>query len=191
MSTAGTSGLGPFCAIHTAPAAFRLPDPATSCPSGRNWADNCSAIFTCVCRNDGFASSISATAPDTTPVDMLTPLIWMYRAPPSPVSVGRPPGVVSIVLPGTSAANTLFPGATRSGFITLSNAVGPRELYVVTTSSLRSTLPLVFSAPTVMTSGRLPGTAMPPYTCTSSPSMLTLPLLPADAMTMSPASMSR
>ena len=46
MSAAGTSGFGPFFAIHTAPAAFRLPEPATSTPSGRNCAESCSAIFT-------------------------------------------------------------------------------------------------------------------------------------------------
>ena len=57
----GTFGLGPFFAIHTAPAAFRLPEPPTRTPSGRNCADSCSAIFTCAWRSDGFASSISAT----------------------------------------------------------------------------------------------------------------------------------
>ena len=83
--------------------------------------------------------------------------------------------VCATVLPATSAAHTLLPGATRSGFITRSIAVGPLELYVVTTSSYRLAVPLVLSAPTVMTSGRLPGDAMPPYTGTSSPSMVTLP----------------
>ena len=38
-------------------------------------ADDCSASFTCICDSPRFASSISATAPLTTPAAMLVPLI--------------------------------------------------------------------------------------------------------------------
>ncbi len=66
------------------------------------------------------------------------------------------------------AVSTLLPGATRSGLIRLSvqrlpfakvklPRVGPRELKVVTTSSARSAVPAMLSAPTVITEGSCPG----------------------------------
>ena len=82
------------------------------------------------------ASSISATTPVTTPADTDEPLMAMPSGPIVPAGA-----VCATVLPATSAAHTLLPGATRSGFITRSIAVGPLELYVVTTSSDRLAVP--------------------------------------------------
>ena len=55
-----------------------------------------------------------------------------------------------------------MPGAARSGFTARSNLVGPRELYDATVSSDRLVVPHVFSAPTVIANGELPGEVMPP-----------------------------
>ena len=70
-------------------------------------------------------------------------------------------------------ATMRLPGATRSGLIRLSTVrtpvaetsaprVGPRELKFVTTSSLRPVVPLMLSAPTVITLGSWPGELMLP-----------------------------
>src|SRR5688572_12955510 len=65
--------------------------------------------------------------------------------------------------------------------------VGPRELNVVTPSSLRASVPNVFAAPTVITDGSLPGAWIAPYIfCPAA----FLPLLPAAATTTIPASTS-
>ena len=54
---------------------FKLPAPAPTNPaSGMNVAEYCSATFTSAGFSLPFASSISATVPATTPVDMLVPL---------------------------------------------------------------------------------------------------------------------
>ena len=65
---------GPSIAASTAAATFRLPAPAPINPtSGMKLAECCSATFTCAGLSFEFASSISATAPLTTPADMLVP----------------------------------------------------------------------------------------------------------------------
>src|SRR5918912_1109141 len=71
-----------------------------------------------------------------------------------------------------------------SGFTARSYRVGPRELYVVTASSDRVTVPNVFNAPTVIADGELPGDVMPPRTGVPS---AVLPAFPADATTTMPA----
>ena len=71
------------------------------------------------------------------------------------------------------APSTLLPGATISGLSRLSTRripwvsmkeprVGPRELKKFTLSSLRTELPRVLTAPTVMTEGSWPGELMAP-----------------------------
>ena len=64
-----------------------------------------------------------------------------------------------------------------SGLTVMSNRAGPRELYSATVSSDRPTVPHVFSAPTVMANGELPGDVMPPSTVRPSADR---PSLPAD-----------
>src|SRR5262245_12412006 len=78
----------------------------------------------------------------------------------------------------------LFPGAATSGFTKLSKRVGPRELYVVTLSSLRPIVPHVFSAPTVSAPAELPGDVMLPRIVRPSADF---PEFPADATTTMPA----
>ncbi len=75
------------------------------------------------------------------------------------------------------------PGATTSGFTNPSNTVGPRELKSATTSSERNAVPLVSTAPTVMTAGSLAGERTLPY-CTEPSSVR--PVLPADVTTTKP-----
>ena len=55
-----------------------------------------------------------------------------------------------------------MPGAATSGFTARSYAEGPRELNVATVSSDRSTVPHVFSAPTVIAYGEFAGDEIPP-----------------------------
>ena len=69
-----------------------------------------------------------------------------------------------------------------------SNSAGPRELYVATTSSDRCGVPFVFSAPTVIAKGELPGDSMPPITGVPSG---VFPRLPAAATTTMPAFTAR
>src|SRR5512139_64307 len=65
------------------------------------------------------ASSMSATTPDTTAVDMLVPLSLMYRAP------TRSSGYSAYSEPSSAASETrLSPGATTSGFAIASNHDG-------------------------------------------------------------------
>ena len=73
-----------------------------------------------------------------------------------------------------AAAPTMaLPGATRSGFTRLSIwrtpvlsvqalRVGPRELNMLTTPSLRAVVPLLLTEPTVITLGSLPGALIVP-----------------------------
>jgi hypothetical protein len=74
-----------------------------------------------------------------------------------------------------AALTTALPGATRSGSSRLSTRrtspeplsaprVGPRELMVVTTSSLRPGVALTLAAPSVRANGQWPGDAIAPWT---------------------------
>jgi hypothetical protein len=66
------------------------------------------------------------------------------------------------VLPGTESDSIPTLGASTSGFAAASIAVGPRELYVATVSSLRLVVPMCDEPPTVSTQGALPGAVTPP-----------------------------
>src|SRR5687768_13046872 len=80
------------------------------------------------------------------------------------------------------------PGATTSGLTAMSNRVGPRELYGATTSSDRSRVPLVSTAPTVSAAGEFPGEVIPPRI--GAP-VDVAPWFPADATTTMPALTAR
>ena len=113
----------------------------------------------------GLACSISAIVPLTTGEAMLVPLIERYGS----VAVGTVPHnrmsglVLKSVLPAAVSDSMPTPGATMSGLVWKSSAVGPRELKPATLSSPRSTVPLWLDAPTVITHGALPGAPMAPY----------------------------
>ena len=94
---------------------------------------------------------------------MLVPLSSKYPFAPFPAT-WRSGYVGDRDDPAASSDTIRLPGATRSGFSRWSNRVGPRELYVATVSSDRSTVPCVFSAPTVIAYGELPGDSMPATT---------------------------
>src|SRR5438270_7785246 len=83
---------------------------------------------------------------------------------------------LSIVLPGTRTETILRPGATTSGFATPSS-VGPSLDQVGITSSEVDDVPDSSVAPTVTTSGSMPGVVMEPEVG---------PALPAATMTTSP-----
>src|SRR6266576_2473638 len=87
-----------------------------------------------------------------------------------------------------SSEMILLPGAARSGLALLSYFVGPRDEYVVTSSSSREAVPNVLVAPTVIAYGELPGDAMPPRTGVPSANF---PAFPAAVMTMIPARYAR
>ena len=80
------------------------------------------------------------------------------------------------------------PGAATSGLRKPSIAVSPRELQSAMRSSLRAAVPIVSTAPTVIADGALPGEVMPSRTRVPSGSV---PQLPADATTTSPARLAR
>ena len=97
-----------------------------------------------------------------------------------------------------AAPTMALPGATRSGLSRLSMwrtprlsvqplRVGPRELNMLTVSSLRAAVPLVLAEPTVITDGSLPGALMVPKF--SWPSRF-LPKLPAATTTVIPAALA-
>src|SRR5687768_12751837 len=68
------------------------------------------------------------------------------------------------------------------------SSVGPRELYPATVSSSRLTVFHVFSAPTVIAAGELPGDVTPATISTPSEPR---PRLPADVTTTMPAATTR
>src|SRR5207302_1648503 len=103
------------------------------------------------------------TPPLTIGAAMLVPLKNMYALFPLPATcvAGYSFGRTELF----ASSDTIFtPGAETSGFTARSYAVGPRELNVATVSSDRPGVPHVFSAPTVIAYGELPGDAMLPST---------------------------
>src|SRR3954463_12973076 len=89
------------------------------------------------------------------------------------------------VLPLAATDRRLSPGATTTGLAKPSYHEGPRELYGATRSSPRATVSNVFTAPTVMADGALPGDATPAYP--GSPVLWFTPKFPDDTTTTSPA----
>src|SRR5947209_8238889 len=146
-----------LAAMLTAPATLTEPAPKAKGDPVRCSAVNIRAALTAFGVIDGFFWSISATAPATTGVAMLVPLILIYEEP-----IRNCGKLFARVEPELMAATTCDPGAVISGLIRCSTAVGPRELYVATVSSERSSVPQVVMAPTVITAGSLPGLVMPP-----------------------------
>src|SRR5262245_59435766 len=103
-----------------------------------------------------------ATTPLVTAAAMLVPLKRRYRASFSPGAETRLVASCLYSEPAIAASETsAWPGATMSGFARPEYHAGPRELYGATASSKRDTVFCVFSAPTVMTDGALPGDVIP------------------------------
>ncbi len=161
---------------------LRLPAPAMRIPSGMACALDCRMARSCSGVRKERDSSRSAIDPEPTAAAMLVPESCSRL--PSTMSITSSGCSRASVEPGASSPRILLPGATRSGLISPSNRVGPRELYVHTTSSDRCAVAFVFRQPTVIANGELPGTLIPPNTSLPSAS---LPRLPADATTTIPA----
>src|SRR5205085_5810202 len=175
---------------------------ATICSyTGRRCAVLIKTAFTIEGVREGLASIIRATVPETAGAANEVPLITRYV----PVAMGLfvlvspltsvpsrppPPEVVYELLDegddeAVSAAPSLLPGATRSGYNRPSTRAGPREEYDATRSSERALVCCVFVAPTVMTRGEFAGESMPPYIGLP---VASLPQLPAATTTTMPAS---
>src|SRR6185436_20051669 len=150
----------------------------------------CSSALTAFGVRFGSACNIRATVPDTTGAAMLVPLKLRYGSEAVAIAPARRNSdfVESIVLPAAAIETVPVPGAMRSGFAVQSRYVGPRELNGATASSVRSGVPLVVDAPTVITHGALAGALMPPY-C-GSPALF-FPKFPEAATTTTPASTTR
>ena len=183
-STALLTSVRSACASLTAPAMFNSPAPCCNrLAPATGWALYCRMALMSGGVRPGLACNISATAPDTTgaatevPDSIITDSPPLVLLPTPCASCGYLAGSAlrknKVKLSTDLAPRTLLPGATRSGLSRLSTRrapwvsmneprVGPRELKKLTLSSLRTALPRVLTAPTVITEGSWPGELMAP-----------------------------
>src|SRR5689334_8091107 len=120
-------------------------------PAGVAVAVAISADFTWSGVHVGCALTMSATAPDTTPVAIEVPPIWKY--PPPNMQDGHS---VSNRLDGAASEMRCAPGATTSG-LAKPSCVVPRLDQSASMSSFVDVVPCSSVPPTVITNGSLAG----------------------------------